>query len=107
MAWKPRFYWPPDASLETLVWRAFYFYSLSRSSPFAGFPGLWRRHIKKSIFSQSPRLSTSGLLLRHGSPRRSAKNALLYVDLGRELPWSAAAFSQADERGCISVPARG
>jgi len=30
----------------------------------------------------------------------------VYVDLGRELPWSAAAFSEADERGCISVPAR-
>src|SRR5206468_10598402 len=67
--------------------------------PFAGFPGMWRRHIEKSIFRQSPRLSTSGLLLRHGSPRRSAKNALLYVDLGRELPWSAAAFFGGGRKG--------
>src|SRR5438034_4293958 len=38
-----------------------------------------RVDIKKSIFSQPPRLSTSRLPLPHGSPRRSAKNALLYV----------------------------
>src|SRR5436309_699402 len=52
-----------------------------------------RVDIKKSIFSQPPRLSTSRLPLPHGSPRRSAKNALLYVYSGRELPRSAAAFS--------------
>src|SRR5437773_9462275 len=47
-----------------------------------------RVDIKKSIFSRAPRLSTSRLPLPHGSPRRSAKNALLYVT--RTLPHSRA-----------------
>src|SRR5213593_1672840 len=37
------------------------------------------RGLAQRIFSQPPRLSTSRLPLPHGSPRRSAKNALLYV----------------------------
>ena len=35
------------------------------------------RGLAQRIFSQPPRLSTSRLPLPHGSPRRSAKNALL------------------------------
>src|SRR5438093_10408389 len=38
------------------------------------------RGLAQRIFSQPPRLSTSRLPLPHGSPRRSAKNALLYVN---------------------------
>src|SRR5438093_13237529 len=46
------------------------------------------RGLAQRIFSQPPRLSTSRLPLPHGSPRRSAKNALLYVT--RTLPHSRA-----------------
>src|SRR5262249_54530860 len=43
-------------------------------------------HIMRSIFSQPPRLSTSRLPLRHGSPRGSAKNAPHYVNLDTVWP---------------------
>ena len=43
------------------------------------------RGLAQRIFSQPPRLSTSPLPLPHGPPRRSAKNALLYVTSGSAL----------------------
>src|SRR5881396_939920 len=49
---------------------------------YGSFPGNRPQHprgLAQRIFSQPPRLSTSRLPLPHGSPRRSAKNALLYV----------------------------